>query len=97
MAPVSHVTVTAPAGRQTPIGAADGVEPGGGLLYVTAEVVCRVKHTHTIIRSVNRGDLILCNMDGSPVNSAQAAAAPEELPGGKIILADRKAKSGGTK
>lgn len=97
MAPVTHVTVTAPAGRQTPIGAADGVEPGGGLLYVTDKVVCRVKNTHTIIRSINRGDLILCNMDGAPVESAQAAAAPEELPGGKIVIADRKAKSGGAK
>lgn len=72
---IPKVTVTAPEGRRTPIDRHDGVEPGGGQLQVTHEHVCRVRYSHTIQRSIARGDLILCNMDGEPVASVEAALA----------------------
>lgn len=87
MAPPTHVTVTAPPGRRTPVAPADGVEPGGGLLYVTQDAVHRVRYSHTVIRSIGRRDLTLCNMNGAPVESAELASAPEPLDGGKIELA----------
>lgn len=94
MAPVTHVTVTAPEGRRTPVNADDGVEPGGGQMFVTSAHVCRVRYTHTTIRSIGRGDLVLCNMDGSPVVSVDLASAPDELPGYRITLPTRKTTKG---
>src|SRR5678815_4684752 len=82
MALPTHVTVTAPEGRRTPVHHEDGVEPGGDLLVVTPDVVRRVRYSHTTLRSIGRGDLILCNMDGTPVDSVDLAAAPDEIPGG---------------
>jgi hypothetical protein len=93
MAPLTHVTVIAPPERRTPVDAADGVEPGGGPLYVTADEVRRIKYSHTTIRSIGRGDLILCNMDGEPVASVDLAAAPVELEGGRLPVKARKAPS----
>ncbi len=90
MAPVTHVTVTAPEGRHTPVNSSDGVEPGGAQLYVTSAHVCRVKYSHTTIRSIGRGDLILCDMNGNRVASAELAAAPEEIAGNKIVIATLK-------
>ena len=92
MAAITHVTVTAPEGRRTPVNPEDGVEPGGGQMFVTSADVCRVRYTHTTIRSIGRKDLILCNMDGAPVASAELASAPEHLDGSKL---PRKHKTGG--
>jgi hypothetical protein len=95
MALPTHVTVTAPAGRRTPVDAADGVEPGGGPLFVTSERVRRVRFSHTTLRSINRGDLVLCNMDGAGVASAELAAAPDEIdPGGRPVKAKAEAPKG---
>ncbi len=88
MADPTHITVTAPIGRHTPIHPSDGAEPGGGLLYVEPSTVCRVRYSQTIRRALSRGDLIACNMDGAP-STVTLAAAPEDLPGGKISLASR--------
>lgn len=83
MAPVTHVTVTAPEGRMTPVAAQDGAEPGGNPLHVTSDDVARVRYSHTTIRSLARGDLILCDLNGSSVASVELASCPTDLPGGK--------------
>lgn len=90
MAPVTHVTVTVPEGRNTPVDERDGVEPGGAQLRLTSNDVDRVRYSHATIRSINRGDLILCDMNGAPVESAHLASAPHPLPGGKINLRLRR-------
>ena len=41
---ITHITVTAPEGRKTPVSAADGIEPGGGLLYVEPGWIRRVAY-----------------------------------------------------
>jgi hypothetical protein len=93
MALPTHVTVTAPEGRTTPVHHEDGVEPGGGQLVIIAGRVRRVKWSQTTMRSRNRGDLILCNMDGEPVDSAEAAAAPADFPWeGRIAKAKKGSK-----
>lgn len=87
MADPTHITVTAPPDKVTPVHKDDGREPGGGQLRVTSDVVVRVRFrgSHTVRRSLARGDLIMCDMNGAPVASANLAAAPEELPGGRIF------------
>lgn len=91
MARPKFITVTAPEGRKTPVHEADGVEPGGGLLYVTVDDVARVAYSQTTIRSVNRGDLIPCDTDGKHVDSAAAASMPNETDlGGKWPTAKRR-------
>lgn len=75
----THITVTAPSDRVTPIHEADGITPGGGQLRVRAGVVARVRLSQSVRRSVARGDLIPCNMSGTAVPSIDLAAAPEEL------------------
>lgn len=91
MALPKYVTVTAPDdGRRTPVHADDGVEPGGGPLYVTSARVRRVAYSHTTLRSIQRGDLILCNMDGDPVDSAELADAKPEFPGDGVEVAAAK-------
>lgn len=83
----SHITVTAPPGRTTPIHQLDGRGPA-----VDGEVIrVRFAGSHTVRRSIGRGDLIPCDMSGSAVPSIELAAAPEEIPEGRIVL-DRKAK-----
>lgn len=84
----SHITVTAPPGRRTPIHPDDGREPGGGQLCAVDGEVIRVRFagSTSIRRSIGRRDLILCNMDGAPVESAELAAAPDELPGGRLVI-----------
>lgn len=89
----SHITVTAPPGRQTPISAPDGCEPGGAMLYAMPGEVIRVRFgSQSIRRSIGRGDLIMCDMNGVQVTSAELAAAPEDLPGGKIVIAELAVK-----
>lgn len=82
----THIYVKCPPGRLTPIHKDDGIEPGGGVMYVKPGEVRRVRYwigndrtSQTVRRSVNRGDLVLCNMDGVEVESFEAAAAPDEL------------------
>lgn len=88
MALPTFVTVMAPEGRQTPVHHEDGVEPGGGQLVVTGDRVRRVRWSQTTMRSRMRGDLILCNMDGTPVDSVELAVAPADFPGeGRIAKA----------
>lgn len=90
MAIPTHIYVTAPPGRVTPMHHDDAVEPGGAQLLVRPGQVRRVRYwrpdgstSQTIRRSRNRGDLVLCNMDGTPVDSFEAAAASaDELDGG---------------
>ena len=79
--PPTHITVTAPPDRETPIGKADGIEPNGGQLRVTAASVRRVRYSQDVRRAIGRGDLIPCNMSGAAVPSVDLAAAPHELPG----------------
>lgn len=86
MARTSQIYVTAPEGRVTPVHGADGSEPAGGILYARPGKVVRVRYwlpdgttSQTIRRSVNRGDLVRCNMDGAPVDSYELAAAPDEI------------------
>lgn len=85
----THITVTAPPGRKTPVHGRDGQEPGGGLLYVTNDVVARIRYSQTTRRSIGRGDLVPCDMNGA-ATTVTLAAAPDDLPGGKIVL-DRTA------
>lgn len=92
MALPTHILVTAPDGRRTPVDARDGVEPGGGQLCVTSDVVCRVRYSHTTVRSVGRRDLILCDMDGNPVDSVELAAAPAEFCESKIAKRSKTAR-----
>lgn len=89
----THIKVTAPEGKLTPIGRADGTLPGGGLLHVRPGTICRVRYSQDIRRSINRGDLVACNMDGADVGvHLDDAAAPDELEGGIIDLSARKSK-----
>lgn len=81
----THIKVTAPKGRMTPIGRADGTEPGGGLLHVTSAVVCRVRYSQDVRRAMARGDLIPCDMNGAAC-TITLADAPDELEGWRIQL-----------
>lgn len=90
----THVFVTAPEGRLTPVHRDDGIEPGGGVLYVRSGEVRAVRYwrgegktSQTVRRSRDRGDLVLCNMDGVPVDSYEAAAADVELPDNRRLIA----------
>jgi hypothetical protein len=83
----THITVTAPPDRVTPIHKDDAIEPGGGQMRVTAAVVARVRYrgSQSVRRSIARGDLIPCNMSGAAVPSIDLAAAPNELEGGSMV------------
>lgn len=85
MAKPAQIYVTAPDGRVTPVSKDDGVEPAGETLYVRPGKVARVRYwlpdgttSQTVRRSVNRGDLIRCDMSGAPVNSYELAAVSDE-------------------
>lgn len=82
----THITVTAPPDRVTPIHKDDGYAPGGVQLRVTSAFVDRVRYSQSVRRSIARGDLIPCNMSGAGVPSLHLAAAPAELPGGRIEI-----------
>lgn len=76
----THITVTAPPDRVTPIHKDDGSAPGGVQLRVTAASVDRVRYSQSVRRAIARGDLIPCNMSGAAVPSIDLAAAPEDFP-----------------
>lgn len=61
----THIMVTAPAGRRTPVHPSDGAEPGGATLFVTDGRVVPVRYSQTIRRSIARGDLVRCDMDAA--------------------------------
>lgn len=84
--PPTHIFVTAPEGRKTPIAAADGAEPGNSLLYVEAGAVARVKYSGDVRRSIARGDLIPVDENAKPTGKPGAydiekAAAPKAWKG----------------
>jgi hypothetical protein len=78
----THITVTAPAGKATPIHSDDGFSPGGVQLQVTTAFVDRVRLSQSVRRAIGRGDLVPCDMSGSvvPSDHLELAAAPEDLP-----------------
>jgi hypothetical protein len=85
MAKLTHIYVTAPAGRVTPVAKEDAVEPDGSTLFVKQGSVKKVRYfradgstSQTIRRSVSRGDLIKCDMNGAPVDSYELAAVSDE-------------------
>jgi|1185.fasta_scaffold120431_2 hypothetical protein len=77
MSAPTHIMVTAAPGRRPPIHKDDGRDPSGGLLYADDATVIRVKYSQAIRRSITRGDLIPCNMDGVSCAVALAAAKDE--------------------
>jgi hypothetical protein len=88
----AFILVTAPPGRVVPIHRLDGAGLSGVQLQVVDGEVVRVRFagSQTVRRSIARGDLIPCDMNGTEVPTFELAAAPDELPGGRIVLA-RKA------
>lgn len=74
----THINVTAPPDRVTPIHKDDGVEPNGAQLQVRAGFVARVRLSQTTRRAIARGDLIPCNMSGAAVPSVDLADASLE-------------------
>lgn len=93
--PPEYITVTAPSGRLTPIHKLDGIEPGGGLLYARPGEIIRVRcaKSQAIRRSIGRGDLIPCDMNGAAVG-VELAASAEELPDGRVIIPVKAGKVG---
>lgn len=90
----THVTVTAPEGRLTPIHPEDGVGIAGAALRIGPGEVCRVRWSQTTIRAVRRGDLILCTAEGTPVGTPQEAERTTDLPGLRVILAPSTMNAG---
>lgn len=82
--PERYVRVTAPEGRHTPIHEDDGVDIGGLPLFVEPGVIRRVRWSQTTRRSKNRGDLILCDMDGKQVDTVELAEQLDQLPEGRM-------------
>jgi hypothetical protein len=86
----THITVTAPEGRRTPINPADGTHPNG-LLWVDGPKegkpgdVARVRYSQDVQRSIKRGDLIPCKLDGSKVDNVDQASAPAALDTGSKV------------
>lgn len=84
--PPTHILVTAPEGRMTPIAPSDGTDPGRPVLLVDHGSVCRVRYSAEVRRSIARGDLLLCRLEQRarelalrPANDLEAAAAPKSL------------------
>lgn len=87
----THITVTAPAGRTTPVHKRDGGSITGTQSQVVAGEVHRVRYSQDVRRSIGRGDLVPCDMDGAPC-VVELAAAPDDLPGYKIAIAAKPKK-----
>lgn len=78
----THIFVTAPEGRKTPISPTDGSDARGVLLCVEAGTVCRVRYSQEVRRAIARGDLFACTFDGKrviTVTDVASAAAPKPL------------------
>lgn len=82
----THVTVTAPPGRLTPIHPNDGVDLAGHPLRVRPGEIRRVRWSENTRRAVARGDLILCDRAGKEVGLPKDAACPDDLPDLKIVI-----------
>lgn len=67
-----YITVTAPKDRKVPINPNDGTDPNGTILFVTSEGVTRVRYSQDVRRSINRGDLIPCTLDGKKCDLEKA-------------------------
>lgn len=80
----THINVTSPPGRLTPIHSDDGAEPGGGIMYVEPGTVRRVRYSQTTRRALRRGDLIACDMNGAET-TVTLAAAPHDLAGASSV------------
>jgi hypothetical protein len=91
--PPSHITVTGVPGRHTPIHRDDGTAPGGALLYVCEGQVDRVRYSQAVRRSIARGDMLPCDMDGAPVASVDLADAPIDI-SGRVTVDRSKSKKG---
>ena len=50
-----------------------------GRLFVDSDTVARVRWSPATRRSWGRGDLILCKVDGSKVNTPTEASAPADI------------------
>lgn len=98
--PPTHITVTAPEGRRTPINPADGAHPQG-LLWVQGPKedkrgdVARVRYSQDVQRSIKRGDLIPCTLTGEPVKDVEHAAAPAALSTGSKVTDEDIMKDSG--
>ncbi len=79
-----HITVTAPEGRKTPISPNDGTD-GGNMLYVEHGRVTRVAYSQDVRRSIARGDLVPCTLEGAKVETLDEADAPESLESGAHV------------
>lgn len=84
--PPTHITVTGVLDRKTPVHSSDGIAPGGGLLLVEHGFIDRVRYSQAIRRSIGRGDLVPCDMNGASVASAELADSPDDI-GGRIEIA----------
>lgn len=89
--PPTHIFVTAPEGRLTPINPTDGSD-GAGLLYVEHGRTTRVKYSADVRRAIADGDLIPVTIGGVHVKEIDKAAAGELDSGGPHVSPeDRKA------
>lgn len=75
----THITVTAPEGRKTPIHTNDGTDPSGHQLTVEKGRIAKVRYSQDVRRSINRGDLIPCDLTGKRVESIDDAEAPVDF------------------
>lgn len=85
----THILVTAAPGRLVPVHDRDGREHGGGRLFVEGAHVRRVAYSQDIRRSIGRGDLIPCDMNGA-ATTVELADSNTSLHEGKIVI-ERKA------
>lgn len=73
----THITVTAPEGRKTPIAPNDGIDPESHMLFVDPGTVCRVRYSADVRRAITRGDLVPCGLDGKPVELEKAGCTKQ--------------------
>ena len=85
MPDMTHITVTAPAERVTPIHKRDGGTVTGAQPQVIAGEIHRVRYSQDVRRAIGRGDLVPCDMNGAPCG-VELAAAPDEIDGYKIAI-----------
>lgn len=91
MAEDKFITVTAPEGVTSPIHPNDGSDPNKPAgLQVTSGMVARVRYSQDIRRSIARGDLIPCTIDGKIEKAGRAitldeADSPKGLHTGSVV------------
>lgn len=78
--PPTHITVTAPEGRKTPIHPNDGSDPESPtLMFVEHGTIARVKYSADVRRAIARGDLIAVDGDGAHTTDLEKASAPKAM------------------